>query len=29
LGAFEYIALDGTGKEHKGILEGDTPRHVH
>jgi len=28
LGAFEYIALDGTGKEHKGILEGDTPRHI-
>ena len=28
MGAFEYIALDGTGKEHKGILEGDTPRHI-
>src|SRR5689334_23153662 len=28
MGAFEYTALDSTGKERKGILEGDTPRHV-
>jgi general secretion pathway protein F len=28
VGAFEYTALDTSGKERKGILEGDTPRHV-
>src|SRR5262249_7650953 len=28
MGAFEYTALDTGGKERKGILEGDTPRHV-
>jgi general secretion pathway protein F len=28
LGAFEYSALDASGKERKGILEGDTPRHI-
>jgi general secretion pathway protein F len=28
MGAFEYSALDATGKERKGILEGDTPRHI-
>jgi general secretion pathway protein F len=28
LGAFEYTALDVAGKERKGILEGDTPRHI-
>jgi general secretion pathway protein F len=28
MGAFEYTALDGGGKERKGILEGDTPRHI-
>jgi len=28
LGAFEYTALDSAGKERKGILEGDTPRHI-
>jgi general secretion pathway protein F len=28
MGAFEYTALDTTGKERKGILEGDTPRHI-
>ncbi|MEO0577818.1 MAG: type II secretion system inner membrane protein GspF, partial [Pseudomonadota bacterium] len=28
MGAFEYVALDGAGKEKRGILEGDTPRHV-
>src|ERR1700741_5994 len=28
MGASEYTALDAAGKEHKGILEGDTPRHI-
>src|SRR6185312_15707473 len=28
VGAFEYTALDAGGKELKGILEGDTPRHI-
>jgi len=28
MGAFEYTALDTGGKERKGILEGDTPRHI-
>jgi len=28
VGAFEYTALDAAGKERKGILEGDTPRHI-
>jgi len=28
MGAFEYVALDATGKEAKGLIEGDTPRHV-
>jgi general secretion pathway protein F len=28
VGAFEYTALDAAGKEKKGILEGDTPRHI-
>src|SRR5215813_5207418 len=28
MGAFEYTALDAAGKELKGILEGDTPRHI-
>ena len=28
MGAFEYIALDNAGKERKGVLEGDTPRHI-
>ncbi len=28
MGAFAYTALDGTGREHKGVLEGDTARHV-
>jgi general secretion pathway protein F len=28
MGAFEYVALDKTGKETKGLLEGDTPKHV-
>ena len=28
MGAFEYSALDSSGRERKGILEGDTPRHI-
>jgi general secretion pathway protein F len=28
MGAFEYVALDKKGKESKGLLEGDTPKHV-
>ena len=28
MGAFAYIALDGQGREKKGVLEGDTPRQV-
>jgi general secretion pathway protein F len=28
LDAFEYIALDSTGKEQRGVLEGDSPRQV-
>ncbi len=28
MGAFEYVALDSGGKESKGVIEGDTPRHV-
>ena len=28
MGAFEYVAVDATGRERKGVLEGDTPRHV-
>lgn len=28
MGAFEYIALDTGGKERKGVIEGDTARHV-
>lgn len=28
MGAFEYLALDKSGKESKGLLEGDTPKHV-
>ncbi len=28
MGAFEYTAIDNTGRERKGLLEGDTPRHV-
>jgi len=28
MGAFEFVALDKGGKESKGLLEGDTPRHV-
>jgi general secretion pathway protein F len=28
LGAFEYTAVDATGRERKGVLEGDTARSV-
>lgn len=28
MGAFEYSALDASGRQQKGILEGDTPRQV-
>lgn len=28
MGAFEYVALDKAGKESRGLLEGDTPKHV-
>jgi general secretion pathway protein F len=28
MGAFEYVAMDKAGKQAKGLLEGDTPRHV-
>ena len=28
MGAFEFVALDDKGKESKGLLEGDTAKHV-
>ncbi len=28
MSAFEYNALDGSGKQHKGVLEADTPRQI-
>src|SRR5664279_4115956 len=28
MGAFEYTALDASGRQLKGLLEGDTARHV-
>lgn len=28
MGAFDYSALDGTGRVRKGVLEGDTARHI-
>jgi general secretion pathway protein F len=28
MGAFEYVALDANGRQSKGLLEADTPRHV-
>jgi len=28
MGAFEYIAINKEGKQIKGVLEGDTPKHV-
>lgn len=28
MGAFEYVAMDKAGKQSRGLLEGDTPKHV-
>jgi general secretion pathway protein F len=28
LGAFEYTALDASGKQRRGVIEGDTAKHV-
>ena len=28
MGAFEYTAIDASGKERRGVMEGDTARHV-
>lgn len=28
MGAFEYVAIDESGRESKGLIEGDTPKHV-
>lgn len=28
MGAYQYVAVDPLGKEHKGVMEGDTPRQV-
>jgi general secretion pathway protein F len=28
MGAFEYVAVDTGGRERRGVLEGDNPRHV-
>ena len=28
MGAFEYVAVDQAGKETKGLIEGDTAKHV-
>jgi general secretion pathway protein F len=28
MGAFEYTAVDPSGRETRGVVEGDTPRHV-
>ena len=28
MGAFEYTALDTAGRERRGLIEGDTPKHV-
>ena len=28
MGAFQYTALDPAGKERRGVIEGDTARHV-
>jgi general secretion pathway protein F len=28
MGAFQYVAVDSRGKEKKGVLEGDSARHV-
>ena len=28
MAAFDYQAVDSRGKAKKGVIEGDTPRHV-
>jgi general secretion pathway protein F len=28
MGAFEYVAVDASGRERKGVIDGDTPRQV-
>ena len=28
MGAFEYVAVDAAGRDRKGVMEGDTARHV-
>ena len=28
MAAFLYVAVDAAGRERKGVLEGDTARHV-
>ena len=28
MGAYEYTALDAGGRERRGVIEGDTPKHV-
>jgi general secretion pathway protein F len=28
MGAFEYVAMDQAGKQAKGLIEGDTPKHI-
>jgi general secretion pathway protein F len=28
VGAYEFVALDKSGKESRGLIEGDTPKHV-
>jgi general secretion pathway protein F len=28
MGAFDYVAVDAAGRERKGVIEGDTARHV-
>ena len=28
MGAYAYVAYDDSGKEHKGVLEGDAPRQI-
>lgn len=28
MAAFEYVAVDASGREKRGLIEGDTPRHV-
>ena len=28
MAAYEYLALDASGRQHKGVLEGDSPRQI-